>query len=166
MDCSPPGSSIHGIFQARVLEWAATGFSAIAPEEELKVIDFVSWVNYYFLSCLTFPFFLPFPTSLIKFILFYSFLLNDFYWSIAALQCCVSLFFDWSFSMDKREEEDAAGQSGNSVLGRPRGSCSVTGPLLNEYPFLFVAVLVVQSCPSLCNPTDFNHPSSSVHGIF
>ena len=24
MDCSPPGSSIHGIFQARVLEWAAT----------------------------------------------------------------------------------------------------------------------------------------------
>ena len=27
MDCSPPGSSIHGIFQARVLEWAATAFS-------------------------------------------------------------------------------------------------------------------------------------------
>ena len=21
MDCSPPGSSIHGVFQARVLEW-------------------------------------------------------------------------------------------------------------------------------------------------
>ena len=28
MDCSPPGSSIHGIFQARVLEWGATAFSA------------------------------------------------------------------------------------------------------------------------------------------
>ena len=25
--CSPPGSSIHGIFQARVLEWGATAFS-------------------------------------------------------------------------------------------------------------------------------------------
>ena len=24
MDCSPPGSSIHGIFQARVLEWGAS----------------------------------------------------------------------------------------------------------------------------------------------
>ena len=24
MDCSPPGSSIHGIFQARVLEWGVT----------------------------------------------------------------------------------------------------------------------------------------------
>ena len=27
MDCSPPGSSIHGIFQARVLEWVAVSFS-------------------------------------------------------------------------------------------------------------------------------------------
>ena len=27
MDCSPPGSSIHGIFQARVLEWGAIHFS-------------------------------------------------------------------------------------------------------------------------------------------
>ena len=26
MDCSLPGSSIHGIFQARVLEWGAIGF--------------------------------------------------------------------------------------------------------------------------------------------
>ena len=26
MDCSPPGSSIHGIFQARVLEWGAIAF--------------------------------------------------------------------------------------------------------------------------------------------
>ena len=27
MDCSPPGSSIRGIFQARVLEWGAIAFS-------------------------------------------------------------------------------------------------------------------------------------------
>ena len=27
MDCSPPGSSGHGIFQARVLEWVAIAFS-------------------------------------------------------------------------------------------------------------------------------------------
>ena len=27
MDCSPPGSSGHGIFQARVLEWGAIAFS-------------------------------------------------------------------------------------------------------------------------------------------
>jgi len=29
MDCSLPGSSAHGIFQARVLEWGATAFSNI-----------------------------------------------------------------------------------------------------------------------------------------
>jgi len=27
MDCSPPGSSLHGISQARILEWAAISFS-------------------------------------------------------------------------------------------------------------------------------------------
>jgi len=27
MDCSPPGPSVHRIFQARVLEWVAIAFS-------------------------------------------------------------------------------------------------------------------------------------------
>ena len=31
MDYSPPGSSVHGIFQARVLEWGAIAFSAYMP---------------------------------------------------------------------------------------------------------------------------------------
>ena len=35
MDCSPPGSSVHGIFQARVLEWGAIAFSAIRAENEI-----------------------------------------------------------------------------------------------------------------------------------
>ena len=32
-DCSLPGSSIHGIFQARVLEWGATAFSPEKPTQ-------------------------------------------------------------------------------------------------------------------------------------
>ena len=28
MDCGLPGSSVHGIFQARVLEWGAIAFSS------------------------------------------------------------------------------------------------------------------------------------------
>ena len=32
MDCSPPGSSVHGIFQARVLEWGAISFSRGSPQ--------------------------------------------------------------------------------------------------------------------------------------
>ena len=31
MDCSLPGSSIHGIFQARVLEWSGIAFSRPLP---------------------------------------------------------------------------------------------------------------------------------------
>ena len=36
MDCSPPGSSVHGIFQARVLEWGAIAFSAGSPQTLLN----------------------------------------------------------------------------------------------------------------------------------
>ena len=32
MDCSLPGSSVHGIFQARVLEWGAIAFSSVDPK--------------------------------------------------------------------------------------------------------------------------------------
>ena len=39
MDCSPPGSSIHGIFQARVLEWVAISFSrgSSRPRDQTQV---------------------------------------------------------------------------------------------------------------------------------
>ena len=36
MDCSPPGSSVHGIFQARVLEWSAIAFSRTIRIQLLK----------------------------------------------------------------------------------------------------------------------------------
>ena len=37
MDCSLPGSSVHGIFQARVLEWGAITFSEWEELTHLKV---------------------------------------------------------------------------------------------------------------------------------
>ena len=36
MDFSPPGSSVHGIFQARVLEWGAIAFSELKLLKETK----------------------------------------------------------------------------------------------------------------------------------
>ena len=37
MDCSSPGSSVYGIFQARVLEWGAIAFSLLAiPQYKMK----------------------------------------------------------------------------------------------------------------------------------
>ena len=35
MDCSPPGSSVHGIFQARMLEWGAIAFSVVSVRVSL-----------------------------------------------------------------------------------------------------------------------------------
>ena len=38
MDCSPPGSSVHGIFQVRVLEWGAIAFSESKHSNMLMVL--------------------------------------------------------------------------------------------------------------------------------
>ena len=43
MDCSPPGSFVHGIFQARVLEWGAIAFSdTLASGRDLRNLSFYS----------------------------------------------------------------------------------------------------------------------------
>ena len=43
MDCSLPGSSIHGIFQARVLDWVAISFSrrSFQPRDQTQVSHIV-----------------------------------------------------------------------------------------------------------------------------
>ena len=46
MDCSLPGSFIHGIFQARVLEWGAIAFSV--PSTALHLILFLCLLYLYF----------------------------------------------------------------------------------------------------------------------
>ena len=37
IDCSLPGSSVHGIFQARVLEWGAIAFSIQMANSHIKI---------------------------------------------------------------------------------------------------------------------------------
>ena len=39
VDCSPPGSSIHGVLQARILEWVAISFSrgSSRPKDRTQV---------------------------------------------------------------------------------------------------------------------------------
>ena len=47
MDCSLPGSSVHEIFQARVLEWGAIAFSVSPHSEDLfqVTIKYSTWSN-------------------------------------------------------------------------------------------------------------------------
>ena len=51
MDCSPPGSSVHGIFQARILEWVAISSSrgSFWPRDWTHV-SYVSCIGSRFLS--------------------------------------------------------------------------------------------------------------------
>ena len=43
MDCRPPGSSVHGIFQARVLEWVAIAFSETNSYSSNEKGNIPSW---------------------------------------------------------------------------------------------------------------------------
>ena len=45
MDCSPPGSFAHGIFQARVLEWVALAFSVICSLDLLKTDMWIEFLR-------------------------------------------------------------------------------------------------------------------------
>ena len=45
MDSSLPGSSVHGIFQARVLEWGAIAYSESSGLGNGYVNGMTAWVN-------------------------------------------------------------------------------------------------------------------------
>ena len=91
MDCSPPGSSVHGIFQARVLEWGAISFSrgSSRPRDQTwvsRVADrrFTVWATreaqLYILG--------PFPPKSLTPVLFF-FLLTTILQSVSDLFCCL-----------------------------------------------------------------------------
>ena len=45
MDCSPPGSSVHGILQARILEWVAMPSSGNFPDPGIEFESHVSCIG-------------------------------------------------------------------------------------------------------------------------
>ena len=62
MDCSPPGSSVHGISQARILEWVAISFSRELPnpgmanlESVLKSRDITLLTKVHLVKAMVFP---------------------------------------------------------------------------------------------------------------
>ena len=50
MECSPPGFSVYGILQARILEWVAIPFSRDLPNSGIKCGPPHSGLNLYHLS--------------------------------------------------------------------------------------------------------------------
>ena len=49
MDCSPPGSSVYGISQARILEWIAISFSRVSswPRDQTHIPCIDRWILYH-----------------------------------------------------------------------------------------------------------------------
>ena len=56
MHCSPPGSSVHRILQARILEWVATSCSRSSQPRDQTHVSCVtctgSWIPYHWVPCL------------------------------------------------------------------------------------------------------------------
>ena len=50
MDCSPPGSSVHGIFHTRILEWVAISFSGDILDPGFKPASSALQVDSFVLS--------------------------------------------------------------------------------------------------------------------
>ena len=96
MDCSPPGSSVHGILQARLLEWVAMPFSRGSSQ-------FKDWT-------------------------------------------CVPCIAGWFFTSEPL-----------------RKAISHAHTWLNS--LAAAAAKSLQSCPTLCDPTDGSPPGSPVPGI-
>ena len=55
IDCSLPGSSIHSIFQARVLEWGAIAFSVTKLDKVLKSKNIILPTMFHLVKALFFP---------------------------------------------------------------------------------------------------------------
>ena len=55
MDCSLPVSSVHGIFQARVLEWGAIAFSVTNLDSVLKSRDITLSTKVHLVRAMVFP---------------------------------------------------------------------------------------------------------------
>ena len=55
MDCILPGSSVHGIFQAKVLEWGAIAFSDDNPRQHIKSRDITLPTKVHLAKAMVFP---------------------------------------------------------------------------------------------------------------
>ena len=74
-DCSPPGSSIHGIFQGRVLEWVAISFFNFCLSHGFISLNFC---GYYFILFILFVILLSILSQKFENDIYFLFLSFDF----------------------------------------------------------------------------------------
>ena len=93
MDCSLPGSSIHGVFQARVLEWGAIAFSLFFWDpynSNVGAFDIVPEVSETILSSFHSFYFIPLMRSYFHHFIFQ--LTDLFFFRYSAIDSFQSIF--------------------------------------------------------------------------
>ena len=140
MDCSPLCSSVHGISQAKILEWLAIFFSRGSSPPRDRI-----WISY-----ITGGFFTNRATRETH--------TNA---CCCCCCCCVALVVSDSVRPHRRQP---------TRLPRPWDSpgknTGVGCPFLLQCMKMKSESEVTQSCLTLSDPMDCSLPSSSIHGIF
>ena len=141
MDGSPPGSSGHGILQARILEWVAVPSSRDLPNPGIELVP-----------PRTIPLGRPSaPAPSIQY------RVSNLDWQLISYM----IFYMFQCHSPKSSHPLPLPQSPLSCFLNYRKSTESSG---EDIPH-FYAAKSLQSCSTLCDPIDGSPPGSSVHGI-
>ena len=140
MDCSLPGSSVHGVFQAGVLEWGAI---ALGPILALLLRVLTSLIHHQ-------P---PHGVSFLLYVVSMGAVLADykFLFSMNIIKF-IYVFFSVCCTMQHVESQFPDQGSNLRPLHWKLRVLTTGAP-----------VLVVQSCPTLCDPMNCSPPGPSAH---
>ena len=167
MDCSLPGSSVHGIFQARVLEWVAISFSRGSSQlrdqtRVSHVVDrsFTVWATGKSLIIIIVKLKTVFDTCFLLLLTFFRIRTHICY--LLDAKDLDKLQTPWApTDSSAKMEVTAKIMVGLIIPWKQHGDFRnrITAPLH------CVQAKLLQLCPTLCNPMDCRLPGSSVHGI-
>ena len=136
-DCSPPGSSVHGILQAKILEWAAISYSRGSSRPR-------DWSQVSSAFC---------PGREI-----FHFLTTGAAWEV---HCCC-----WVAAVVPDSVRPHRRQPTRLPRDSPGKNTGVGCHFLLQCMKVKNESEVAQSCPTLSGPMDCSPPGSSTHGIF
>ena len=160
MDCSPPGSSVHGISRTRKLEWVAISFSyGSSGSRDWTRVSFIGrWILYHWatstLKCL------PILGGWSQFVFFFKKLLHKL-WRLIHCNCCISVT---GYSQVDIHFVDCFWQVFNTS-GKFSGQPLLPSPLSTALPWTTVNYLWVFSDISQTNPCLFWIQFSSVQSL-
>ena len=167
MDSSLPGSSIHGIFQARVLEWGAIAFSVEDATLSQKTIRLVRFIYKTLVTLADWLF------TIIK-------NKKGGIYKNYELSNCTSKVHNAGWSLPQPPAAAAVTSVASDSVrphrrqptrlpcpwGSPGKNTGVGCHFLLQCMKVQSESEVTQSCPTLCDPMDCSLPGSYIHGIF